>query len=110
MHTAKIIRHRHKWQHFTNDDLKSVKEEVHYKIIFSDPAEMDLFKWWCKKYKGNYDFSKEYGYENGKLPKVKLFKDKACWCDLMTYYLLHVANYNFHSTLEPYKGEVYVKG
>ncbi len=110
MHTAKIIRHRHKWEHFTNDDLKSVKEEIHYKIIFSDPAEMDLFKRWCRKYKGIYDFSKAYSYEKGKLPQVKFFSEKPCWCDIMTYYLLHVADYSFHSNIEPYKGEVYIKG
>jgi hypothetical protein len=41
---------------------------------------------------------------------VKFFSEKPCWCDIMTYYLLHVADYSFHSNIEPYKGEVYIKG
>ena len=40
MHTAKIIRHRHKYHHYLNDDLKDVKEDTHFKIIFSDPSEL----------------------------------------------------------------------
>jgi len=44
MTTAKIIRHRHKYHHYVNDDLKSVKEETFFKIIFSDPLEMEKWK------------------------------------------------------------------
>lgn len=29
--------------------------------------------------------------------------------DIITYYLLHVAGYTYHSALNPYKGEVYIK-
>lgn len=110
MHTAKIIRHRHKRVHYINDDMKSVKERIYYKILFSDPAEMNAFQKWCKKNKGKYDFDKTYAYANGKQPKLKIFDEDVCWCDIMTYYLLHVADYNFHSSIEPYKGEIYVKG
>jgi hypothetical protein len=38
-----------------------------------------------------------------------LFKDEICWCDIMTYYLLHIAGYSYHSSIHPYKGEVYIK-
>jgi hypothetical protein len=110
MQIAKIIRHRHKRTHYINDDLKSIQEEVHYKLLFSDPGEMKLFMKWCKKHNGTYDFDKAHGYGMGKMPRVKFFKEQYCWCDLMTYYLLHVADYSFHSSIEPYKGEVYVKG
>jgi len=44
MYTAKIIRHRHKFHHYMNDDLKEVKEETHFKIVFSEPAEFDRFR------------------------------------------------------------------
>ena len=45
----------------------------------------------------------------GSIPKIDLFKDEICWCDIMGYYLLHVAGYQFYSTIHPYKGEVYTK-
>jgi len=106
---AKIIRHRHKHHHYINDDLKEVKEVVHYKITFSDPAEMELFKIWCVKNKGIYDYDKNHSCQNGKLPKIKAFKDEICWCDIMAYYLIHIAHYKFMSTIHPYKGEVYYK-
>jgi hypothetical protein len=109
MLTAKIIRHRHKYHHYMNDDLKSVKEETFFKIVFSEPSEMDLFKAWIAKHDGEYNYNKEESKQEGKFPKVPMFHDEICWCDIMTYYLLHVSGYSFHSVIEPYKGEVYVK-
>lgn len=111
MKTAKIIRHRHKFHHYMNDDLKSVTEETFFKIVFSEPVEMDLFKEWIKKNGGLYDYNKEESKQEGKMPPAvdDLFKDEICWCDIMTYYLLHVAGYSYHSSLHPYKGEVYIK-
>jgi len=49
MNTAKIIRHGHKTHHYINDDLKSVTEDTHFKIIFSAPSEMEKFKEWIKR-------------------------------------------------------------
>jgi len=92
-----------------NDDLKDVKEETHFKIVFSDPIEMEKWKQWCKKFNGEYDYDKENSCQRGKLPKIEMFRDEICWCDIMTYYLLHVAEYQFYSTIHPYKGEIYVK-
>ena len=106
---AKIIRHRHKHHHYVNDDLKSVAEEVHFKIVFSHPDEMNNFKKWCKQNKGSYEYDKENSCQKGKLPQLKIFKDEICWCDIMTYYLLHVVNYKYHSSIHPYRGEVYFK-
>ena len=109
MKTGKIIRHRHKYHHYINDDLKSVKEETFFKIVFSDPAEMEAFKKWCKDNEGEYDYDKDNSCQRGTLPKIESFKDEICWCDIMGYYLLHVAGYQFYSTIHPYKGEVYIK-
>lgn len=110
MTTAKIIRHRHKFYHYINDDLKAISEDVHFKIIFSDPEELDKFEKWCVKNKGKYDYDKNENKQNGKIPKLKVFQGKdVCFCDIMQYFLLHVAGYSFHSALEPYKGEVYLK-
>lgn len=109
MYTAKIIRHRHKYHHYLNDDLKSVKEETHFKIVFSHPDELVLFEKWCLEHDGEYSYDKENSCQKGKFPKVEIFKDEICWCDLMTYYLVHVANYEYHSPIHPYKGEVYVR-
>lgn len=109
MFIAKIIRHGHKFHHYLNDDLKSVIEETHFKIVFSHPDEMIAFEKWCKQNKGKYLYDKERSNQMGKFPKLKIFKNEICWCDIMTYYLLHVANYNYHSSLHPYKGEVYFK-
>ena len=109
MYIAKIIRHRHKFYHYMNQDLKDVKEETHFKIIFSHPDEMQKFKKWCLLHKGKYDYDKENSLQKGKFPIINLFKDEICWCDVMTYYLLHIANYEYHSALSPYKGEVYLK-
>jgi hypothetical protein len=109
MTTAKIIRHRHKYHHYVNDDLKSVKEETFFKIVFSDPVEFETFREWCVANDGVYDYDKENSCQRGSLPKIKIFNDEICWCDIMTYYLVHVAGYNYHSSIHPYKGEVYIK-
>ena len=109
MFVAKIIRHRHKMHHYLNDDLKEVVEETHFKIVFSHPAEMRKFEKWCIKHKGKYDYDKEASRQTGKFPKLNIFRDEICWCDIMTYYLLHEAGYRYHSSIHPYKGEVYVR-
>lgn len=92
-----------------NDDLKSVKEETFFKIVFSAPVEMEKFKKWVKDNDGVYDYDKENSCQRGSLPKIEAFKDEICWCDIMTFYLLHIADYDFHSSILPYKGEVYIK-
>jgi hypothetical protein len=92
-----------------NDDLKEVTEETFFKIVFSEPAEMDLFKEWIRKHDGEYNYNKDESKQEGTFPKVPMFHDEICWCDIMTYYLLHVAGYSFHSTIDPYKGEVYFR-
>jgi len=111
MNTAKIIRHRHKTHHYINDDLKSVTEDTHFKIIFSAPSEMEKFKEWIKRNGGEYNYNKEAYRQEGKMPAAvdDFFKDEICWCDIMTYYLLHIAGYSYHSSIHPYKGEVYIK-
>jgi hypothetical protein len=109
MTTAKIIRHRHKYHHYLNDDLKEVEEETYFKIVFSNPVELEKFEQWCRDNAGEYDYDKENSCQRGKLPKLELFQDEICWCDIMTYYLMHVENYEFYSTIHPYKGEVYIK-
>lgn len=109
MYTAKIIRHRHKHHHYINDDLKSVEEETHFKILFSHPDEMDEFENWCKQHKGEYEYDKENSCQKGTFPQLEIFKEEICWCDIMTYYLLHEANYVYHSSIHPYKGEVFTK-
>lgn len=109
MYTAKIIRHRHKHHHYVNDDLKSVTEETHFKIVFSHPDEMLDFEKWCKQNKGKYLYDKENSCQKGIFPEIKIFKKEICWCDIMTYYLLHIAGYKYHSSIHPYKGEVYTR-
>ncbi len=109
MFVAKIIRHRHKMLHYLNNDLKEVVEETHFKIIFSHPGEMRKFEKWCILHQGKYDYDKEAGMQKGTFPKINIFKEEICWCDLMAFYLLHVAGYDYHSSLSPYKGEVYIK-
>ena len=83
MFTSKIIRHRHKYHHCLNDELKSVTEKTHFKIIFSHPYEMNDFEKWCKQNKGKYDYDKENSCQKGKLPQLKIFKDEICWCDII---------------------------
>ncbi|HUR09861.1 MAG TPA: hypothetical protein VM012_00745 [Flavitalea sp.] len=107
--TAKIIRHRHKYHHYMNDDLKEIKEETYFKIVFSAPVEFEKFRKWCVENDGVYDYDKENSCQRGSLPKIEAFKDEICWCDIMTFYLLHIAGYEYHSSISPYKGEVYVK-
>lgn len=97
--------------HYINDDLKAVKEETFFKIIFSLPSEMEEFKKWIKKNGGEYIYNKDECRQEGKMPPSvdELFKDEICWCDIMTYYLVHIAGYSYHSSIHPYKGEVYTK-
>ena len=76
MYIAKIIRHRHKHHRYLNDDLKSVTEEAHFKIVISSPDEMIAFEKWCKQNKGAYNYDKENSCQKGKLPKLKIFKDE----------------------------------
>ncbi len=109
MTTAKIVRHRHKYHHYVNDDLKSVREETFFKIIFSDPAELETFKDWIKQNGGSYEYDKDECMQRGHQPTLSNFEDKVCWCDIMSYYLMHIAGYTFYSTIHPYKGEVYIK-
>lgn len=109
MYTAKIIRHRHKHHHYVNDDLKSVKEETHFKIVFSHPDELIDFENWCIQQNGKYLYDKENSCQKGEFPQIEIFKEEICWCDIMTYYLLHKANYTYHSSIHPYKGEVYIR-
>ena len=109
MYTAKIIRHRHKYHHYLNDDLKSVKEETHFKIVFSHPDELLHFENWCEANKGKYVYDKDQSCQRGTLPEITAFKEEICWCDIMSYYLLHIARYKYHSSIHPYKGEVYTR-
>ena len=109
MFVAKIIRHRHKYHHYMNDDLKEVTEKTYFKIIFSHPEELGKFENWCVLNKGNYDYDKENSCQKGELPQLAIFKEEICWCDIMTYYLLHVAGYSYDSSIHPYKGEVYTR-
>lgn len=111
MRTAKIIRHRHKMHHYINDDLKSVSEDVQFKIVFSSPDDMKSFLAFVKSNGGLYDYDKSSSRQNGKMPKIPALDEvmsSYCWCDIMSYYLLHVADFEFHSTIEPYKGEIYI--
>lgn len=108
-YTAKIIRHRHKYHHYLNDDLKSVTEETHFKIVFSHPEEMENFLEWCTQHNGLYDYDKPNSCQRGKLPEIAAFREEICWCDIMTFYLLQEAGYAYHSSIHPYKGEVYYK-
>ena len=109
MYTAKIIRHRHKYYHYMNRDLKDVREETHFKIVFSHPEELGLFKAWCTENNGTYDYDKEHSCQRGKMPVIDILPDNICWCDIMTFYLMHIAGYKYHSSIHPYKGEVYYK-
>ncbi|MDQ6757917.1 MAG: hypothetical protein M3004_13390 [Bacteroidota bacterium] len=70
MNTAKIIRHRHKIHRYINDDLKSVEEETHFKIVFSAPSEMEKFKAWIKKNDGEYNYNKDACKQEGKMPQL----------------------------------------
>ena len=112
---AKIIRHRHKIHHYINDDLKEVEETVHFKIIFSFDDEYQVFKQWVKDNGGEYNYDKDNSKQLGEMPAglvgdFKLVDEEICWCDVFTYYLLHVAGYYFLSVIDgPYKGEVYQK-
>lgn len=110
-HIAKIFRHRHKHLHYMNDDLKDVKEETHFKIVFSHPDGLKEFQKWIREHGGEYDYDKENSCQRGKLPKEiqGLFVNETCWCDVLTFYLLHVAGYTFVESINPYKAEIYHK-
>ncbi len=115
MYTAKIIRHRHSIHTFINDHLVDKEDDIHWKIIFSHPDEYERFKAWVKENDGEYKYNKDDNKNKGELPgKIELLfgieaTEDICWCDVMQYFLLHVADYKFHSTLNPYKGEFYVR-
>ena len=66
--------------------------------------------WWVKDNKGEYNWDKEENEQKGTLPVLKKFEGQdICWCDIFTYYLLHLEQWNFYATLSPYKGEIYIK-
>lgn len=110
MKTSKIIRHRHTYHHYMNDHLISVEDQDHWKLIFSDPNEMDRFQLWMKENKGEYVWDKEKNEHKGKTPDLKVFEGKdPCFCDIFTYYLTELAGYTFHSALLPYRIEIYTK-
>lgn len=113
MSVAKIIRHRHKFHHYINDDLKDVSEDVQFKIVFSNPKEMHRFRAYIQSNGGDYRYNKEISKQEGEFPeKLKDLMGEnidVCWCDVMSHYLLHVAGYYFQEHISPYKGEVYVK-
>lgn len=110
MTTAKIVRIRHRTEKFKNDERVDIDIQDEFKIVFSNPSEMKLFKDWIEKEGGKYDFDKETGFQLGEMPKPKIFEgEDICWCDLMSYYLLHVQGYKFHSAILPYKGEIYYR-
>lgn len=109
---AKIIRHRHIWEHSINGTIKDVAEKVEFKIVFSDPAFYDAFERWVEENNGSYKYNKETNEVEGELPELSIFepyKEGLCWCDIMQYYLLHVARFAFHSALSPYTGEIYTR-
>jgi hypothetical protein len=64
MHTAKIIRHRHKYHHYLNDDLKEVKEETYFKIVFSERTKVNMIM--IKK-----TVAREESFQRLKLLKMK---------------------------------------
>lgn len=107
MSTAKIIRHRHTFNHYINDSLVETERFDDYKIIFSDPAEMKRFQIWLKKYKGVYEWDDEAKEvaEGSKLPDLE---GLGCWCAVFAFYM-DIHGWQYHSSLNPYKGEVYTK-
>lgn len=112
MKLAKIIRHRHKICKYLNDDLKSVEEDVHYKYVFSDPAEMQKMQDILGEYGGHYDYIKEENKQVGPFPDglKDILGEDICWCDCFTYIVLEKMGYQFHSIIaSPYKGEIYIK-
>lgn len=110
MYTAKIYQYRHEIHHSSNKTLVEIEEWIDYKIVFSHPVERIKFEKWMKDNKGLYKFNKDTSRQEGKLPIVQGFKKgDYCFCDIFTYYLLHVADYLFKDTVSPYKAEIYYK-
>lgn len=113
MFTAKLIRHRWEYQQILNGRVNYIEHEDHFKVVFSHPEEYNLFNKWCYENGGSYDWDRAKNKQVGDLPtKAKeLFFEDVGWCDLITYYLLHVAGYSFHSVIADvaFKGEVYTK-
>jgi hypothetical protein len=101
---AKIIRHRHINTYTINDRTINVSSEDHYKLTFSDSSEHKKWSEWLATLEADYSWSKAENVSIGRLPK-----DFECWCDVMSYFLLHVHGYKFHSVITPYKGEIFVK-
>ena len=58
--------------------ILNLLEETFFKIVFSEPSEMDLFKLWIERNGGVYDNNKEESWQQGKMPKAvdKLFQDE----------------------------------
>lgn len=110
MYMAKIYQKRHERHHFVNKTLVDVEEEIHYKIIFSHPEEMEKYEKQVKKDGGLYQFNKDTSIQEGKLPRMKgMKKGTYCWCDYTTYYLLYHAGYDFQESTSPYKCEIFIK-
>lgn len=112
MQVAKIIRHRHRLEHYLNEVIRKVEEDVHYKILFSDPEEKKRWDAWLEQNGGKYEWNKDQDKvtEDSNLPELKEFEGQdICFCDVFTHYTLNIAGYSFHSTLNPFKGEVYVR-
>ncbi len=73
------------------------KRRNSFKIVFSDPLGMEILKKWCVQHEGVYDY------------KSEISKDEICLCDIMTYYLLHFAGYDFYSPFIFIKEEYILK-
>ena len=89
--------------------LKMLRKKPSSRLYFPIQKKWSFLKKWCLDNEGEYNYDKENSCQKGKLPSIESFKDEICWCDIMTFYLLHVAGYSFYSTIHPYKGEVYIK-
>lgn len=111
MTTATLIRHRHQTQYILNDRIDKIEHEDHFKVVFSHPEMMNEFQQWCIDNGGKYDYNRRTNKQEGELPeKVKeLFSEDVGWCDLIEYFLLHVAQFQYHSSIHPFKGKVFTK-
>lgn len=112
MKVAKIIRHRHRIELYMNDTLTGVEEEIHFKILFSTIDEKKAFEKWVRDKGGEYEWDGNNNKvaEKSKIPEIEGYDSNSnCWCSVGQHYLLNVAGYIFHSTLTPFKGEIYIK-